>query len=89
MSSQAVREFEEGGRNPFLLEALARVNAIGASINRISWGDSAGVEATLHLIVESATEMVPGASAVIYAYDEQHQALDPQSRVAAGPMRPR
>ena len=40
-------------------QALARLNAIGASINRISWGDSAGVEATLHLIVESAIEMVP------------------------------
>jgi len=84
--SQLVASAPAGGNTELLLlEALARVNAIGASINRISWGDSAGVDATLRLIVESAIEMVPGASAVIYAYDEPSQALDPVSRVAAGP----
>ena len=88
MGNQASKELFEGGRDPLLLGALARVNAIGASINRISWGDSAGVDATLHLIVESAIEMVPDASAVIYAYDEQRRMLDPVSRVAAGPSAP-
>ena len=46
----------KNGHDPLLLQALARVNAIGASINRISWGDTAGVDATLHLIVESAID---------------------------------
>ena len=75
----------ESRYDPRLLQALARVNTIGAGINRISWGDTAGVAATLHLIVDSAIEMVPGASAVIYAYDEACQTLDPVSRVASGP----
>lgn len=88
MGNQAVNQLVESGRDPLLLQALARVNAIGASINRISWGDSAGVDATLHLIVDSAIEMVPDASAVIYAYDEQRRTLDPISRVAAGPSAP-
>ena len=85
MGSHAVSELDHTGHDPILLQALARVNAIGASINRISWGDTAGVDATLRLIVESAIAMAPGASAVIYAYDETRQALDPVSRVAAGP----
>ena len=75
----------DGTTEPALLEALTRLNAIGASINRIIWGDSAGVEATLRLIVESAIEVVPGASAVLFAYDAPRGALDPALRVAAGP----
>ncbi len=85
MTIQAVEASVESGRDPLLLQALARVNTIGASINRISWGDTAGVDATLRLIVDSAIEVAPAASAVIYAYDETRQALDPVSRVAAGP----
>lgn len=84
MDSQANGEPVQNG--PLPLQALARVNAIGAGINRISWGDAAGVDATLRLIVESAIEMVPDASAVIYIYDKERQALDPISRVAAGPQ---
>ncbi len=74
------------GSNPeaVLIEALARVNAIGVRINRISWGDSAGVAAVLRLIVENAIQMAPGASAVLYTYDWRRQAFDPGSRVAAG-----
>jgi signal transduction histidine kinase/putative methionine-R-sulfoxide reductase with GAF domain len=75
----------DGNTEPALLEALTRLNAIGASINRINWGDAAGVEATLRLIVESAIEVVPGASAVIFAYSAPREALDPALRVAAGP----
>ena len=57
MGSHAVSELDQNGHDPLLLQALARVNAIGASINRISWGDTAGVDATLRLIVESAIAM--------------------------------
>ena len=67
-----------------LLDALANLNEIGAAINRISPRDAGSVEATLRLIVESATEVVPGASAVIYTYDQGQRAFDLESRVSAG-----
>jgi signal transduction histidine kinase/putative methionine-R-sulfoxide reductase with GAF domain len=75
-----------------LLDALASLNQIGAAINRLSPRDSAGpaasapdrVQATLRLIVGSATKVVPGASAVIYTYDQGHRAFDLASRVSAG-----
>jgi len=40
---------------PLLLEALARVNAIGRQHQPHQLGDTAGVDATLRLIVESAS----------------------------------
>ena len=70
--------------DPRLLDALASLNEIGAAINRISPRDAGSVEATLCLIVESATEVVPGASAVIYTYDQGQRAFDLESRVSAG-----
>jgi len=66
-----------------LLDALASLNQIGATINRIVPGDRVSVEATLRLIVESAIKVVPGASAVIYTYDQAQRAFDPASRVSA------
>jgi GAF domain-containing protein len=70
--------------DPRLLEALASLNQIGATINRIGPGDCVSVEETLHLIAESAIKVVPGASAVIYTYDQTQRAFDPASRVSAG-----
>ncbi len=67
-----------------LLEALARVNEIGTRINRLSRGDQAGVEATLHLIAESATQLLANSAAAIYSYDSERDALDPVSRAEAG-----
>lgn len=67
-----------------LLDALASLNQISAAINRIGSGDDARFEETLHLIVESATKVVPGTSAVIYTYDQELTAFDPSSRVSAG-----
>jgi len=72
--------------DPRLFDALASLNQIGAAINRIGSGDTAGVEATLRLIVESATKVVPGASAVIYTFDPEQQGFDPASRVSAGEL---
>lgn len=85
---------------PRLWEALASLNQIGATINRIGLGGhisatpslrpeqaqrvTEGVEATLHLIAESAIKVVPGASAVIYTYDQAQRAFEPASRVSAG-----
>ncbi len=67
-----------------LLDALSSLNRIGATVNRIGSDDLSSVETTLRLIAESATKVVPGASAVIYAYDEALGAFDPASRVSVG-----
>ena len=69
---------------PRLLEALGRLNQIGAAINRTGPGERVDVAATLRLIAESAIMVVPGASAVIYAWNEAHQSFDLASRVSAG-----
>jgi GAF domain-containing protein len=67
-----------------LLDALARLNHIGAGINALTGGDTDGIEATLRLIVESAIKVVPDASAVLYTYSATRGAIDPVSRVSAG-----
>ncbi len=69
--------------DPRLLEVLASLNQIGRAINCIGLHDS-GVQATLRLIVESATRVAPGASAVIYTYDPVTGVFDLTSRVSAG-----
>lgn len=66
------------------LNALARLNEIGAAINQLGAGDApAAAIDTLRLIVQSAVEVLPGSSAVIFTYDERTGAFDPHSRVAA------
>ncbi|MBN1310331.1 MAG: GAF domain-containing protein [Anaerolineae bacterium] len=67
-----------------LLAALASLNQISATINRMGSSSEASFEQTLHLIVESATKVVPRASAVIYVYDQERAAFDSESRVSAG-----
>lgn len=72
---------------PQLVEALANLNRIGVAINRFSVSVSSAaeaVQATLRLIAESAIKVTPGASAVIYAYDQTRRAFDLASRVSAG-----
>ncbi|MBN1978558.1 MAG: GAF domain-containing protein [Anaerolineae bacterium] len=75
---------DDGQADPRLLDALASLNQIGAAVNRISPRDIGSVEATLRLIVESAIEVVPGTSAVIYTYDRDARAFDLDSRLSAG-----
>lgn len=72
------------GTHPRLLEALASLNQIGATINRLDPSDQLDMEGTLRLIVQSAIEVVPGASAVIYSYNSAQRRLDPASRASAG-----
>lgn len=69
--------------NSRLHEALARLNQIGTAITQLGSGDQASIEDTLRLIVESATEVVPGSSAIIYTYSAAQQSFDPGSRVSA------
>ena len=68
---------------PRLLEALAHLNTIGAAINRLDASDLASIQTVLGMVVDSATQVVPSASAVIYTYDEQKGAFDQTSRVSA------
>ena len=82
-----------------LLNALASLNEIGAAINRIGLADeresvgadparhrpgATGMRSTLQLIADSAIKVLPGASAVIFVYDQAHGAFDATSRVSAG-----
>lgn len=69
-----------------LLESLASLNRIGRTVNRIGSDPEADSASTLRLIVESAIQVAPGASAVIYAYDLTAGGFDLASRVTAGPL---
>lgn len=70
--------------DPRLLDALAILNEIGATVNQIGLDGMVSVETTLKLIVQSATRVVPGASAVIYTYDMGKEQFIHNSRVSAG-----
>lgn len=70
--------------DPRLFEVLASLNQIGATMNHIGSNGSISVEETLNMIVESATHVVPSASAVIYTYDKRVNDFDHHSRVSAG-----
>jgi len=74
---------------PRPLDALAHLNQIGSAINQLNAGDLASIETVLEMVVESATGVVPGSSAVIYTYDERKGTFDNHSRVSAekGPHR--
>ena len=67
-----------------LLEALASLNEIGATVNQIGLDGTVSIETTLNLIVQSAIQVVPGASAVIYTYDVAKESFIHTSRVSAG-----
>lgn len=68
---------------PRLLDALARLNQIGSAINHLDTGDFASIQTVLLSIVESAAEVVPGSSAVVYTYDEKKGRFVTGSRVSA------
>ncbi|MBI9043751.1 MAG: GAF domain-containing sensor histidine kinase [Anaerolineaceae bacterium] len=70
--------------SPRLLKILENLNRVGSKVNQLSSGDKASVEAVLDLIVDSAVEVVPETSAVIYTYDSESRCFDKESRVAAG-----
>ncbi len=72
--------------SPRLLDALASLNRIGRTVNLIGSGQETGSASTLRLIVESAVQVAPDASAVIYAYDAAAGGFDLSSRVTAGPL---
>lgn len=69
---------------PDLLDALARLNRIGATVNRLTPDDLVQIKSTLRLIVESTVDVLPGSSAVIYAWDAARGCFEPETRTAAG-----
>ena len=66
-----------------LITILTKLNQIGAAINQSKSDNLTDLKETLNLIVETATEVVPGSSAVIYTYNEKGGAFDITSRVAS------
>lgn len=68
-----------------LLEALASLNQISGTINRIGSDDVISSADSLQLIVASSIRVVPGSSAVIYTYDEKRGMFESESRVSAEP----
>lgn len=72
--------------NSRLYDALASLNQIGATVNQIGQDGRVSVEDTLKLIVASAIQVVQGASAVIYSYDDTLGEFIVLSRVTAGVM---
>jgi signal transduction histidine kinase/putative methionine-R-sulfoxide reductase with GAF domain len=72
--------------SPRLLDALANLNRIGRTVNRIGSGPEADSAVALRLIAESAVQVAPDSSAVIYAYDPIAGQFELASRVMAGPL---
>ncbi len=66
------------------MDALANLNRIGRTVNRIGSDPEADSAAALRLVVESAVQVAPDSSAVIYAYDPIVGRFDLASRVTAG-----
>ncbi|MFZ5878589.1 MAG: GAF domain-containing protein [Chloroflexota bacterium] len=69
-----------------LFEALASLNQISCAVNQISAADEDQHNQSLALIVQSAVRVVPGASAVIYAYDDATGQLENELRASVGPQ---
>ena len=74
--------------DPRLLEALASLNHISDTINRINADDADQNDLSLQLIVESAIRVVPGSSAVIYTYDQNTGMFENESRTFTLTMQP-
>lgn len=68
--------------NTLLLDALARINRIGAAMN--STGSGGSYATVLRMVVDSIVEVAPGTAAAIYIRDEARGEFDLSSRVAAG-----
>lgn len=68
-----------------LFEALASLNQISNAINQISASDEDQHDQSLALIVQSAVRVVPGASAVIYAYNDSTGKLENEKRASVSP----
>jgi len=66
-----------------LLQALASLNTISKAINNLDAKTSQSIEEILGLIGRSAVKMIPGSSAILYAYDETQRQFTACSSVTA------
>jgi GAF domain-containing protein len=85
---RSINQVHTNNIGELLLDALASLNQIGTTINRFGSGAQVTLEEILSLVVESATKVIPGAAAVIYAYLEEKHGFDINSRVSAGDWMP-
>ena len=66
-----------------LLQALASLNTISQAINNLDAKASQPIEKILGLIGRSAVKVIPGSSAILYAYDETQRQFTACSSVTA------
>jgi signal transduction histidine kinase/putative methionine-R-sulfoxide reductase with GAF domain len=66
-----------------LLQALASLNTISQAINNLDAKSSQPIEQILGLIGRSAVKVIPGSSAILYAYDETQRQFTACSSVTA------
>jgi signal transduction histidine kinase/GAF domain-containing protein len=69
--------------NPILLEALASLNEIGATVNKIGLDGKVSAETILESIVLNSIHVVGGSSAVLFIYDNATDRFIPESRVSS------
>lgn len=80
--------FQSSEVAPRILQAISSLNQVGAAINRINQEEPVDIKEILERIVDGATRLIPGAAAVIYIFDTQHNAFDLASRLSAGEQTP-
>ncbi|MGC9349927.1 MAG: GAF domain-containing protein [Anaerolineae bacterium] len=68
--------------DPRFLEVLVSLNEIGAAINGLTPQGSPDLDATLRLIAESVTKIVPDAGSVIYAFRDVEPKAGTPSRAS-------
>ena len=66
-----------------LLQALASLNTISKTINNLDAAASQNIEEILGLIGRSAVKVIPGSSAILYAYDAMEKQFTACSSVIA------
>jgi signal transduction histidine kinase/putative methionine-R-sulfoxide reductase with GAF domain len=66
-----------------LLQALASLNTISKAINNLDAAASRNIEEILGLIGRSAVKVIPGSSAILYAYNELQKQFTACSSVIA------
>ena len=69
-------------QDEWMLEILSRLNQVGKALNQGISSDIESISAQFRLIVDNTVVLIPGASAVIFIYDESSQEFDPSSRVS-------
>ncbi|HEX7434701.1 MAG TPA: GAF domain-containing protein [Anaerolineaceae bacterium] len=65
-----------------LLNMLAGLNRIGSAINRIGTEENNHIDSALHLIAKTAVKVLPGATALVYPYDQGRRTFIPDALVA-------